>query len=1009
MKIGIIATHSYPIPTPNHTGDVVILDLATALSEAGHDVTLYAAVGTQRPHVGRVLPMPTSMGTGSPLPAECEEGCWAAHQDALRQEDVVHDFSIEKRIFDHLYNEGRRNLIATPLGGYWASPRNAINVVTWSQNMRERGMRGAGDYEGSTDPSIPQVWINNAQRKILDARVVHGGIDTGFYAPSDYTKDTFFLWMNRWHPAKGYRLAIDLARATGIELVMAGEHPDRDSAYQRQCALEAVELARGLSNVRFEWLPADPDHHVAKREMYRRARALLYTGQFQEPFGLAQVEALACGTPVIGTRFGSVPEVIEHGVTGYVVDNTVEALAEATKLVDAISPEKCREEGVRRYDRSVMAANYLALYEAVARGETWGGPAPIEIATVELAALEIDRSASTARTTAQRATPKVTVTLGTDRPGGLDVALCGLAGQTFKDFEIIIVDGRYHTRHAAVLDAVRRYGITQPVFHVPNHRYSDTPWGVQGAGYNTGFALAAGEIVVMLLDYAYAPPGWLAAHVEHQERGAKIVLGPHEYRTLTPADFAPKNGAQLLDFLDRNNVLGVPVDVALKSLLDQREKIEEISAFVEPFTPERLALYPREAGDVKCDLPTGPLSYDYFNTKNESFPLAAVLDVNGADEHYDLGRGPSDPDLGLRLSRTGLDTWNVNEAMVHCLNPRRILSNLNILSLDDGARLPPPHQDRFTLQEGYAYFETVKASGAVRAPNPIDLRDLRERIWHWRELSQHEEPIIPKNIVSDREYRRTTKASSVAKHSFDPRTQAQQYVWHKDSHLESIVRHVIETAKPDRWVETGTHMGWTSLWVAQNYPWLPIYTVEVDADYYAKAKENLAPYPQAHVVLGSSPDFLWRLLPSLKRGLTLFWLDAHWWPPVPLREECQIIAQLDRYVCLIDDFASWGPDFGGDIFYSTAPNHGDAYLNDISYVASALGQRYHRPIYTPRPGYKGVGLFQNGVDYTPPADLMKEETLDEFLATQPSNAEMSAFYNVAHGFERHPSCGHVPR
>lgn len=373
MKIGIVATHAFPIPTPNHTGDVVILDLATSLSQLGHDVTLYAPAGTQRPHNGRVLSMPCSMGTSAPLPRECEEGCFVMHADALRSEDIVHDFSNDKRIFDILYAEGRRNLIATPLGGNWAFPRNPINMVVWSDQMRGRGLRGAGDYEGSTGPGIDPTWINNSQRKISDARVVQGGIDTGFYVPSDYKKDGFFLWMNRWHPAKGCRMAIDLARATGIELVMAGEHPDREfSTYQRDRALEAQHLAKDLPNVRFEWLPADPDHHAAKREMYRRAKALLYTVQFQEPFGLSQVEALACGTPVIGTRFGSVPEVIEDGVTGYVTDNTVEALWEATKLVGALSPEKCRSEAVRRYDRSVMASNYLGLYQAVLAGDCWG-------------------------------------------------------------------------------------------------------------------------------------------------------------------------------------------------------------------------------------------------------------------------------------------------------------------------------------------------------------------------------------------------------------------------------------------------------------------------------------------------------------------------------------------------------------------------------------------------------------------------------------------------------------
>lgn len=347
----------------------------------------------------------------------------------------------------------------------------------------------------------------------------------------------------------------------------------------------------------------------------------------------------------------------------------------------------------------------------------------------------------------------MTVTLGTSRAGGLDISFAGLTRQTFQDFEIVLIDGRYHQRHAAVLEAARRYGLKQPLFHVPNHRYQNNPWGTAGAGYNTGFALAAGEFTVMLLDYAYAPPGWLAAHVENQEKCPKIAMGGHEYRTLLPKDVVTKDGAALLDFTDRQNVIGVPTNVAMQSIVEQREKIPEISAFKEEFKPEHLERYPIEEGDSKCKMPTQPLSVDYFNTKNESFPTESILDINGIDEHYDLGRGPGDPDVALRLVRhAGLQCWNVQEAIVHTMNPRRIIPNMNILSLDDGERMPPPNHERFTLQEGYAYFRATKASGINKAKNPMDLRDLRRKIWHWRELSQESEPVIPKNINSNEEY-----------------------------------------------------------------------------------------------------------------------------------------------------------------------------------------------------------------------------------------------------------------
>lgn len=97
--------------------------------------------------------------------------------------------------------------------------------------------------------------------------------------------------------------------------------------------------------------------------------------------------------------------------------------------------------------------------------------------------------------------PRVTVNWGSNRPGGVDIVLAGLARQMFTDFEVVFTDGRYHERHGRVLEAVCRSGLRQPFFHVPNHRYRPGPWGTTCAGYNTGFALSAGEVVVMLLDY----------------------------------------------------------------------------------------------------------------------------------------------------------------------------------------------------------------------------------------------------------------------------------------------------------------------------------------------------------------------------------------------------------------------------------------------------------------------------------------------------------------------------
>lgn len=368
MKVSIIATHSFPIPYENlHTGDIVILQLANAISDMGHEVSLVAPEGSKPSDKIKLLPMQASYGKYPPSSQECEAKAFVDHKDALLESDIVHDFSTSKIISEGLFHAGYRKLISTIMGGPWTYAHGIHNVVGWSKSHADRIVRGAMDYEGTPTPDL----AGHTGKPVKAAHVVNGGVETTFYTPT-YDKKDFFLWMNRWHEVKGYKQAIELARKTGINLVLAGEHPDNEMfEYQRNCALEAVDLSKDLPNVRIEWLPPDPNHHIAKRELYRQAKALLYTVQFCEPFGLSQAEALACGTPVIGTNYGSVSEVIENGFTGYVCNNNVNEFELAIDLVNTIDPKICREQAVKRFDIKVMAQNYLNEYNEIIKGNSW--------------------------------------------------------------------------------------------------------------------------------------------------------------------------------------------------------------------------------------------------------------------------------------------------------------------------------------------------------------------------------------------------------------------------------------------------------------------------------------------------------------------------------------------------------------------------------------------------------------------------------------------------------------
>lgn len=371
MKIAIIGSHSWPIPLMSigqRTGDYFYALHAKTLDDFGHEVYFCAPDGSYTPPHGMQISMTASLGNYPPSSEQCEEEVYWRNEDLLKSVDIVHDYSTTKWIAEKLYSEGLRNIISSPLGGVVNHPNPSHNIVFQSEAHRLRAMRGATDYEHTDTPDL----AGPPGRCVLSSKVVHNGIDTDFYCPTDYKKEDYLLWMGRWHPARGYKLAIDIAKRTGKKLILAGEHPDREIFdAQRQCAYNAIELAGDASNISFRYLPPGIDHHKEKRKLMREAAAYLYTVQFNEPFGLSQVEALACGTPVIATNYGSMPEIIGDGAKGYNLNNNIDEFCYMIENHMDFNYEYCRTEAVRRFDRKVCTMNYIKLYQDVMSGRYW--------------------------------------------------------------------------------------------------------------------------------------------------------------------------------------------------------------------------------------------------------------------------------------------------------------------------------------------------------------------------------------------------------------------------------------------------------------------------------------------------------------------------------------------------------------------------------------------------------------------------------------------------------------
>jgi glycosyltransferase involved in cell wall biosynthesis len=199
------------------------------------------------------------------------------------------------------------------------------------------------------------VAISDADRHpaLTYAATIHHGIDTDAFGPVAVPGPEL-VFLGRIHPAKGTAEAIEVARRCGRPLVIAGIVADRAYFDER--------VAPHLDGVDVTYLgPVGPSR---RRSLLAGAAALLHPISFEEPFGLSVVEAMASGAPVVAFRRGSMPELIDHGVTGFLVDDVDGAVA-AVGALASIDRHRVRAEAVARFDVGRMVGEYLALYRRI--------------------------------------------------------------------------------------------------------------------------------------------------------------------------------------------------------------------------------------------------------------------------------------------------------------------------------------------------------------------------------------------------------------------------------------------------------------------------------------------------------------------------------------------------------------------------------------------------------------------------------------------------------------------
>jgi glycosyltransferase involved in cell wall biosynthesis len=342
--IVVLAPPWYPVPPLGYGGiEVVVSLLTTELRARGHRVTLFAAEGSDRLAV-----------VHSPL-------AWRA--DLGQPDERLRELTYAARVLESIGHRGAIDVIhdhvgfATLLGSVQLGVAPVLHTVHGS--IREpdsafyealRGQVGLAAISESQRRSAPKLpWIGTVPNAVSVRNLtVRQRDDT----------EAYLLCLARICPDKGQHLAIEVARRTGLRLILAGK-------------VDSTLLGRDYFHRQVS--PAvDGDHviHLAnvsgheKAWLLAHATALLAPIQWEEPFGLSVVEAMASGTPAISMARGSAPELIDEGLTGFLVHDVDEMVA-AVRRADSIDPARCAALTRARFSPEVMADAYLRLYESV--------------------------------------------------------------------------------------------------------------------------------------------------------------------------------------------------------------------------------------------------------------------------------------------------------------------------------------------------------------------------------------------------------------------------------------------------------------------------------------------------------------------------------------------------------------------------------------------------------------------------------------------------------------------
>lgn len=365
MKIAHIAPPWIAIPPKNYGGtEIVIYNLIEAEVAQGHEVTLFAP-GDARTSATLLSFFPKSL---------LEEGVpWQGHLKAYYHLHKAVEY-IQEHEFDivHTHLSSSADMYMFPLIAPLATPHVTTlhsrfpfdRVQSWTGKADELYMEWA--------PGMPMVAISESARaevplKLNFVGVVHHGIPMQQFVPTTKKRGDFFVWLGRFVPDKGTHLAIEAAKQAGVKIVLAGtiDRHQQDSVSYFQDMIKPQ-----IDGYQVKYV--GPVNMKEKNSLLSRARGFLNPIEWEEPFGMVMIEAMALGCPVISFARGAAPEIVVHRKTGYLVHDVAE-MVRFIQRIDEIDREKTRKYAEQHFSARVMAEKYIKIYKRViakAKGET---------------------------------------------------------------------------------------------------------------------------------------------------------------------------------------------------------------------------------------------------------------------------------------------------------------------------------------------------------------------------------------------------------------------------------------------------------------------------------------------------------------------------------------------------------------------------------------------------------------------------------------------------------------